>query len=109
MVSIGAYAFAECWALESIIIPDDILEIPDGAFLNCSALASITISSSVSQIREYAFSGCSNSYVNGDEFRNLILPIESAHDGINGWSEGDGDIELGDFIFDWNYWNIQKK
>lgn len=55
---IGAYAFFECTAVTSVVIPDGVQFIDKGAFERCSGLLSITIPSSVTEIKEDAFFYC---------------------------------------------------
>lgn len=57
---IGAMAFYECSAPESIVIPDSVTEIAAGAFEGCSSLKSIVIPDGVTELEEYTFSGCSS-------------------------------------------------
>lgn len=56
--SIGAYAFAYCLSLASIIIPDGVTLIGEGAFGNCTSLTSITIPDSVTSIGFAVFYAC---------------------------------------------------
>ena len=56
---ITGYAFAGCSNLMSIIIPDSVISIGDGAFGGCS-LTSITIPDSVKYIGWSAFYNCTN-------------------------------------------------
>lgn len=42
-----------------VIIPEDVLRIPDGAFLGCVGITSVIIPDSVTTIGSYAFKGCS--------------------------------------------------
>ena len=56
--SIGAYAFAYCLSLASIIIPDGVTSIGEGAFGGCSGLTSVTIGNGVTSIGDSAFYGC---------------------------------------------------
>ena len=56
---IGEYAFYECSALASVIIPNSVMSIGDSAFDSCSILTSITIPNSVTSIGNDAFYGCS--------------------------------------------------
>lgn len=50
--------FANKNTLASIVLPDTILKISDGAFYNCQALSSVTIQSGVSEIGQSAFYNC---------------------------------------------------
>ena len=66
--SINAYAFSQCTNLTSLIIPDAIASIDDGAFWYCSALTgSLTIPNSVTSIGSSAFEYCRG-------FTSLTLP-----------------------------------
>ncbi len=57
----GGYgAFNGCTALESIILPEGLVEIDGAAFNGCTALKSITIPDSVTNLGEYAFRNCTN-------------------------------------------------
>lgn len=58
VVHIGAYAFACCDALTSVVIPSTVTSIGRGAFEDCSSLISINIPKDVTSIGESAFSGC---------------------------------------------------
>lgn len=64
---IGMYVFRGCEGLTSIIIPDSVTVIYDGAFSGCTSLTSLTIGNSVSNIQQYAFAYCSN-------LTSLIIP-----------------------------------
>ena len=55
---IADYAFADCTALETVIIAEDVESIGVYAFQNCSALSSVAVPKSVTQIGAGAFSGC---------------------------------------------------
>ncbi len=50
------YAFDSCTALESIIIPDNVLSV--AGFANCTSLKSVKIGRNVSLIASSAFKGC---------------------------------------------------
>ena len=52
--------FYECESLTSIVIPDGVTSIGEGAFMGCSSLISITIPDSVTSMEECAFEGCSS-------------------------------------------------
>ena len=58
VVHIGAYAFACCDALTSVVIPSTVTSIGNGAFADCSSLISINIPKDVTSIGEGAFSYC---------------------------------------------------
>lgn len=57
---IGRGAFADMLSLESIEIPDGVIEIKPFAFYACYSLTEIIVPSSVRRIGEYAFAGCKN-------------------------------------------------
>ena len=58
VTTIGQYAFSNCNALQSITIPDGVMSIGQYAFYNCYALQSITIPDGVTSIETNAFNGC---------------------------------------------------
>lgn len=58
VTSIGSGAFAECFSLTSVTIPDSITSIGFNAFLNCINLTKIEIPTSVMFIGDEAFGGC---------------------------------------------------
>ena len=58
VTTIGAYAFSECAALESITLPDALETIRNFAFSECTALKSITIPKKVGTIGDFAFQKC---------------------------------------------------
>ena len=60
VTSIGSFAFAYCYSLSSITIPNSIVSIGNNAFRDCSKLTSITIPDSVASIGDYTFSGCTS-------------------------------------------------
>ena len=67
LTSIGEGAFNWCESLESITIPDSVLNIGDSAFAECTALESITIPDSVLSIGYSAFEGCT-------ALKNITIP-----------------------------------
>ena len=58
VVSIGEYAFADCYYLEDVTIPEGVAAIGEYAFRNCSKLEEVTIPESVTSIGQYAFQWC---------------------------------------------------
>ena len=60
LTSIGEAAFAECWNLSSIVIPNSVTSIGGGAFSNCWNLPSIEIPNAVTSIGDFAFRGCTS-------------------------------------------------
>jgi hypothetical protein len=59
-VTIGSYAFTNCFSLTSITIPNSVTSIGAYAFYFCYALTSVTIPNSVTSIGTYSFNGCSS-------------------------------------------------
>ena len=57
---IDSYAFAWCYELTSVTIPNSVINIGDYAFYCCSSLTSVTIPNSVTSIGKYAFHCCSS-------------------------------------------------
>ncbi len=69
VVDIGAWAFSDCSSLTSISIPEGITDIYSGVFRGCTSLGVITVPNSIKNISPSAFSGCLalqyNEYKNG--------------------------------------------
>lgn len=59
VTEIGGDAFANCYYLNNVSIPNSITSIGGNAFINCYGLSSITIPNSVTSIGGYAFKDCS--------------------------------------------------
>ncbi len=57
--SIGTYAFKNRGGLDSIVIPEGVVEIGHGAFMGCSSLREVKLPDSLEKISESAFSHCS--------------------------------------------------
>lgn len=58
VVDIHSYAFINCESLINIIIPDNVINIGGQVFQGCKALESVMIGSNVSHIGGYTFAGC---------------------------------------------------
>ncbi|MBQ8241745.1 MAG: leucine-rich repeat domain-containing protein [Bacteroides sp.] len=58
--TIGEYAFYDCKGLESIHLPKNITELPEGIFRYCENLKEVTVPVNVKNIKQYAFDGCSS-------------------------------------------------
>lgn len=56
--SIGEGAFGQCYVLTSVDIPDSVVSIGLGAFYDCQNLTSVKIGKAVKTIGERAFRGC---------------------------------------------------
>ena len=57
--AIAADVFTGCANLTEIVLPQDMLVIPNNLFEGCSSLKSVSIPESINKIGMYAFNGCS--------------------------------------------------
>ena len=57
LTSIGTWAFAYCTALTGIVIPDNVTAL-EGTFVNCYALKSVTLPQKLNHIGGMTFYGC---------------------------------------------------
>lgn len=67
VVSIGEFAFSNCMQLQSIVIPDGIIDIQRGAFFECTALENVSLPNSVTKISEDIFRACSS-------LKSILIP-----------------------------------
>ena len=58
VTEVPAYAFAGCWTIPEIKLPDSITTIGDYAFQCCEELVSLNMPTSLTTIGAYAFSSC---------------------------------------------------
>ena len=58
VTAIANSAFARCYNLTSIVIPESVIEIGESAFRFCDRLMSVTVGSGVESIGNEAFYGC---------------------------------------------------
>ena len=58
VVSVELYAFAECYGITSVAIPNSVTNIANGAFYQCRGIKEMTIPASVLSVGKEAFSGC---------------------------------------------------
>ena len=56
--NVGAYAFKNCTALQTVELGEEITSIGNSAFANCTSVAEIRIPKKVTTIEDYVFSGC---------------------------------------------------
>ena len=73
--TIAAAAFNKCTELESIIIPDSVINIGYSAFFECSNLTSIIISNNITRIGSAAFYG-TGYYNDSSNWENEALYID---------------------------------
>ena len=59
-VGLAVYAFDSCNKITEIVLPEDLVEIPEGAFRNCSSLTKLVIPEKVLTVGMLAFSGCTS-------------------------------------------------
>ena len=65
--------FGKCVNLKSVVLPEDLMYIPDWCFYGCENLESVVISNSVTKIGNYAFYLCENlqSVTLGSELQHI--------------------------------------
>ena len=77
VLSIGDDAFAHCYSLTSIVIPDSVTSIGEDAFSQCFNLVWVKFSNNINSIGRGAFSGCSaliKANTNPDYTTSLVIP-----------------------------------
>jgi len=73
---IGNGAFNDCYYLKKLEIPDGVTRIGEGAFKGCSSLGSLVIPDSVTSIEDRVFNDCHS-------LKSLVIP-----DGVTSIGEG---------------------
>ena len=58
VTAIGELAFAGCYGLVSVTLPEGITDIGDSAFFNCDSLTSVSLPDSLVRLSADAFQGC---------------------------------------------------
>lgn len=69
--------------IETIVLPDSIVEIDDRAFMNCESLTSVNIPLNIGQVGECIFENCKN-------LKEITLPVNDY------WDQGYSSIEYMD-------------
>jgi hypothetical protein len=98
VISIGDWAFGECWWLTgSLTIGDSVVSIGWAAFLHCGELTgSLTIPDSVVSIGDSAFDGCGISTINlsgFDEPPSWGNPVDIFY----GWADNGTVVSNGEY------------
>ncbi len=88
VVSIGQYAFFNCYNLESLIIGDCVESIGDKAFDACFKLSTVTVGRSVVMIGDGAFARCENLKTVLNKSNLDIVQGSSTHGGIAFYATG---------------------
>jgi hypothetical protein len=74
--SIGHWSFLDCSTLESITLPQSLIEIQYNAFGNCTALRNINLPANLTYLGDYAFYNCKS-------LTSITVPggIKTIHEG----------------------------
>jgi len=83
VTNIGQCAFLRCSVLENIVLPYSVTSIGDLAFSECTSLKKVDIPDSVTSIGEYAFQLCTG-------ITSIVIPGSVANAGINAFSHCTG-------------------
>jgi hypothetical protein len=76
VISIGSYAFADCFNLTDVTIPGSVTSIGSDAFYNCGFMTYATVPNSVVSIGAGAFEQC-------DDLRSITIPAGVTNIGSN--------------------------
>ena len=83
VTSIGDWAFIECKALTSVIIPNSVTSIGIFAFYRCRSLTSVSISNNLKSIGDETFEGCTG-------LTSVIIPNSVTDIGFGAFLECSG-------------------
>jgi hypothetical protein len=72
----GIRVFAECTALETVVLPESLTEISDFCFAGCTSLETITFPDTLEKIDQAAFYNCTS--LQAPEFPYSLTEIEQA-------------------------------
>ena len=97
LTSIGNYAFADCYHLTSIVIPNSVTSIGNHAFGSCTDLTSIGFPNSVTSIGNAAFFDCHS-------LTTLTIPYSVTSIGTNPFTSCNGlnqiVVDSGNTVYD---------
>jgi len=79
--------------IQSIVIPEGIVRIGEGAFLNCYALTSVTLPSTLKEIEPFAFRNCSA--LTTVNIPATLTSVDFKRQESGGYIVGDGDTFIG--------------
>lgn len=60
VISIGNYAFNNCYSLSSLELPNSVISIGEWAFSGCTGITTVIIDNALKSIASAAFLGCNN-------------------------------------------------
>ncbi len=101
---VGEQAFAYCYSLTSVIIPDGVTTIGNSAFNCCRKLASVTIPDNVTTIGSYAFNNCESlsSATIGKNVTSIGNFAFASCDRLTSITIPDSVIAIGDNVFEYD-------
>lgn len=80
VTAIGEGAFANCSSLQRVVLPQGVRSIGDRAFLACSSLQDISIPQGITRIEDYTFCGCSS-------LQKAVIPLGVTQIGCSAFSD----------------------
>ena len=101
VTSIGDNAFASCYAMSSVTIPNSVKSLGNSAFDGCTGLTSVTIPNSVTTIGDNAFAYCSG--LSSVTIPNSVTSIGGSAfyycSGLTSVTIGNSVKNIGDYVF----------